>query len=261
MITNKHQYLNVKLTVTGFHKSLAQLASVNKDMDLDLQHAMRAGIESEVQMLQDQILEYEAFCAGQVKELKINSLEELPNAFIRARIARRLTQKGLAIELGLKEQQIQRYEATHYQSANFARLVDVATALNIDVQIQIALTDNVKTLEDVKALDLDSDHVATSASLLTPSLDELDKADHELLGALQQPIVQPSFSIIDDILTNLNEAIRRHYSDITQAVKLSAPTIQKVFQDNNVAIAGIGLGMEGSFPQLQEWTMSGNLIH
>jgi len=44
-----------------------------------------------------------------VSVLELESLAELPEALIRARIAVGLTQKGLAGRLGLKEQQVQRY--------------------------------------------------------------------------------------------------------------------------------------------------------
>ena len=45
---------------------------------------------------------------------------------IRARIAQGLSQKSLAGRLGLKEQQIQRYEASEYASASLARIRSVA---------------------------------------------------------------------------------------------------------------------------------------
>ena len=45
---------------------------------------------------------------------------------IRAGIARGLSQKSLASRLGLKEQQIQRYEASEYASASLARIRSVA---------------------------------------------------------------------------------------------------------------------------------------
>jgi len=37
------------------------------------------------------------------------------------------------MELGVAEQQVQRYESTEYRSASLARICDVATALNIAV--------------------------------------------------------------------------------------------------------------------------------
>ncbi len=52
---------------------------------------------------------------------------------IRARIASGLSQRGLADRLGLKEQQIQRYEASDYASASFARIKRVVSALGMEL--------------------------------------------------------------------------------------------------------------------------------
>ncbi len=58
---------------------------------------------------------------------------------IRARIARGLTQKDLAKRLGIKEQQIQRYEETDYASASMARVNQVIKALDIEVKEEVIL--------------------------------------------------------------------------------------------------------------------------
>lgn len=60
----------------------------------------------------------------------VNSLiEVLPEMLIEERQRMGLTQKQLAERMGLKEQQIQRYESTRYQSASLRRLGEVAQAL------------------------------------------------------------------------------------------------------------------------------------
>ena len=53
----------------------------------------------------------------------------LPEMLIKARIARGMTQRDLAARIGLKEQQIQRYEATDYASASLSRIMDVVAGL------------------------------------------------------------------------------------------------------------------------------------
>src|SRR5947199_184943 len=69
----------------------------------------------------------------------LNSFDELPTALIQARIAAGLTQKQLAERLGLKEQQIQRYEATGYASASLKRVSAVIQALGLHVHEELAL--------------------------------------------------------------------------------------------------------------------------
>ncbi len=60
---------------------------------------------------------------------------------MKARIARRWTQRQLADALGVAEQQMQRYEATGYRSASLARISDVADALNLTITEAAQLRD------------------------------------------------------------------------------------------------------------------------
>jgi len=53
----------------------------------------------------------------------------LPENLIRARIAAGLTHKDLAGLLGVKEQQVQRYERTQYRSTSLQRVIRVAEVI------------------------------------------------------------------------------------------------------------------------------------
>jgi transcriptional regulator with XRE-family HTH domain len=67
----------------------------------------------------------------------VGSLDGLAYALIQARIAAGLTQE-LAQKLGLKKQQVQRYEATKYATANLERLQAVTMALEVQVRTEMA---------------------------------------------------------------------------------------------------------------------------
>jgi transcriptional regulator with XRE-family HTH domain len=56
-------------------------------------------------------------------------IEQIPQMLIEERKRLKLTQKQVAEKLGLKEQQIQRYEASRYQSASLRRLHEVAQVI------------------------------------------------------------------------------------------------------------------------------------
>ncbi len=64
-----------------------------------------------------------------MKPLLAAIVECLPESLVDERKKLGLTQKELAERLGIKEQQIQRYEATRYQSASLKRIVEVAEAM------------------------------------------------------------------------------------------------------------------------------------
>lgn len=71
---------------------------------------------------------------------------------IHARIARGLSQRELANLVGLKEQQIQRYESEKYSSASLNRLREIAKALNLSITEIVELN-----AEKLKAENLSSD--------------------------------------------------------------------------------------------------------
>ncbi len=100
---------------------------------------MREGLESQLEELREQMAEYEALRSGRVATLEIEGLRDLPEALVRGRIASGLTQKQLAQRLRLKEQQIQRYEATHYKGVSLDRVQEVAEALGMKIREQVTM--------------------------------------------------------------------------------------------------------------------------
>lgn len=56
-------------------------------------------------------------------------VDQLPEVLIEERKRSGVTQKQIADRLGLKEQQIQRYESTRYQSASLKRINDISRVL------------------------------------------------------------------------------------------------------------------------------------
>ena len=90
-------------------------------------------MQTQIAEMEAQMTEYVKLKTGQVASAKFTSLENLPKALIQARIVSGMSQTELGIELGVKPQQIQRYEATRYMGASLARLINVAGILNIRV--------------------------------------------------------------------------------------------------------------------------------
>ncbi len=86
-------------------------------------------MESEAEELRRQIQRYEDLRDGRAGGVQLDGLRDIPNALIEGRIAAGLTHRELAEKLGLKQQQIQRWEATSYSGVGLARLQDVVDAL------------------------------------------------------------------------------------------------------------------------------------
>jgi ribosome-binding protein aMBF1 (putative translation factor) len=102
-----------------------------------LRKAQLEAMLSQMEDLREQMREFERLKNRQKTSVAVYALEDLPDALIQARIASGLTQEGLAEKLGLKKQQIQRYEATRYQAASLQRLSEVAEVLGIKVKAEI----------------------------------------------------------------------------------------------------------------------------
>jgi ribosome-binding protein aMBF1 (putative translation factor) len=133
MIKNEKQYRITKAQVRRFQNALAELAGQKRPSNVSprLWEAQRQAAQSQMEELQEQVEAYERLQLGKSKEVVLEAVEDLPKALIRARIASGMTQEGLALRLGLKAQQIQRYEATEYESASFARIRKVVQALGL----------------------------------------------------------------------------------------------------------------------------------
>jgi len=136
VIKNERQYRITQSWAAKFRASLEELKTKPrpKNVHPKMWEAQKAGIQSQLRDLEEELREYESLKAGAPKTLELDSLDALPKVLIQARIAAGLTQEDLAARLGLKPQQIQRYEANDYQTASLARLLEIARALHLGVR-------------------------------------------------------------------------------------------------------------------------------
>ncbi|MCY4625620.1 MAG: helix-turn-helix transcriptional regulator [Chloroflexi bacterium] len=133
MIKNERQYRITNAQAKRFSKtlgSLRQRAAIPSGTHPLIAKAQIEAIESQLTDLEHELREYELLRSGDFQLPELDFIAHLPAVLIKARIARGLSQRDLAQRVGLKEQQIQRYEATDYSSANLARILEVAKALD-----------------------------------------------------------------------------------------------------------------------------------
>jgi len=136
MITNERQY---RITSTQLEKLKMAInafdikAAIERTKSKILARAELDALRSECENLILQLQEYETLKSGSVEILKVSTLHELPTILIKARIVKGWSQRQLADALDLKEQQIQRYEAEEYASANLHRLAEVADTLGLNI--------------------------------------------------------------------------------------------------------------------------------
>lgn len=151
MIRNERQYRTTLRQRQMLAEALDELAGrsmsipvpevrqVPADRNAQIAELQRASLAGQLADLDAQVSEYEELRAGHLAAARVASLSDLPDALVRARIAAGLSQRELAVRLGMKEQQIQRYESESYAGASLSRLREVMDALGVDFDGDVQL--------------------------------------------------------------------------------------------------------------------------
>ena len=139
MIKNERQYKITRSKADEIRVAISELEQA--PLPDGLSPEMR---ELQVQALKGTLGDFEAELADfdalhDATLIEATGIEEFPTALLRARIARGLTQRQLADRLEIAEQSIQRYEAGDYAGVSFARLVEIAEALDVTVHYDVRL--------------------------------------------------------------------------------------------------------------------------
>ncbi len=144
MIKNERQYKITRAQAVRFSnalESLRQRPDAGDSLHPLIAKAQKDAIISQLEDLESELREYESLKAGEFQWDSLSMVADLPSILIKARIARGLSQKDLAERIGLKEQQIQRYEATDYATANLSRIREVVNAVGVGINDSASKSD------------------------------------------------------------------------------------------------------------------------
>lgn len=146
MISNERQYRIAKANAEKFRAAIDSAPPTGRHPKAIA--AMQGAARMQLAEIEKEIREYEALASGQVVTFRAESLIDLGSALIRARIARKLSQKALAALIDVAQQQVQRYEAAAYQNVPIATLQKIAEALNVSIQETLTLNPDQSTRKD-----------------------------------------------------------------------------------------------------------------
>lgn len=128
-------YSDKQYGVSGAHLAKLQVAlkaaQARTSHQEWLKQAEIDGLKSQIADIEAELAEYDLLKSGQVSFSKTYALQQLPRVLVQARIASGMSQTDLAEKLGMKPQQVQRYEATGYTGASLDRLIAVSKALGV----------------------------------------------------------------------------------------------------------------------------------
>lgn len=97
----------------------------------DMHYLVEQGLEGQISDLEFQIHTFQALKGGE--PVRLRRLTDLGPILAAARVVMQLTQAELAQKVNMKQQQIQRYEASGYRGAAIERVDRVVEALGIEL--------------------------------------------------------------------------------------------------------------------------------
>jgi HTH-type transcriptional regulator/antitoxin HigA len=135
MINNEKQY---KISKKKFNEVIAEIEKVKKASE---QNPLRnklilASLQNVKQELEKEITIYESLKNTSKKSLAERVIAELPSILTEYKIISGMTQKEFAEMLGLKEQQLQRYEADNFKGVSFKNLLKFLDAIGLEITIK-----------------------------------------------------------------------------------------------------------------------------
>jgi hypothetical protein len=134
MIKNEKQY---KISKKKLSEVLEKIHKIKSTKEESLkQQLVLASIEDFRDQLEKEIKEYETLKSGRSKILRERNIADLPSMIIEYKIVNNLTHKELANKLGLKEQQLQRYESEGFKTVSFQNLIRFIKLMNLDLRIK-----------------------------------------------------------------------------------------------------------------------------
>jgi HTH-type transcriptional regulator / antitoxin HipB len=140
MIKNERQYKITRGRADELSNAIGDLqrAPLSAGLQPEMRELQLDALRGTLGDLEAELADYNSLHDATL--IEATGIAQLPTALIRARIACGLTQRQLAERVGLHEQAIQRYEASDYATVSFARLVDIADALDLTIHYDVRLT-------------------------------------------------------------------------------------------------------------------------
>lgn len=130
MILSEKQY-GISVEQLSKLRDALDVASERTSAQAWLKKAEIEALKSQIADIEAEVSDYDLLKSRQISFSKAYSFEELPRVLVQARIASGMSQTDLAEKLGMKPQQVQRYEATDYMGASLARLIEMSRALGV----------------------------------------------------------------------------------------------------------------------------------
>ncbi len=134
MIKNEKQYKTAKATLAKWltNRAVHEQQMSEKTQKEWILNELKGAIDEQIKQLQYEIKEYEDIASGRVQLPDLSVVDRIPALLIHWRIAKKITQRQLAVLTGINESLLQKYEAEDYKGAPYSMIARIAHALKDD---------------------------------------------------------------------------------------------------------------------------------
>lgn len=148
MIKNDYQLMVTKSWIEKFHQAIMGLYQNEQQRQNDPEgwQLLVDSYHAHINNLQSEIAEYDYLKNHNPENSLVLSnvnmnIDDIGEALIKVRIAKKITEKELATLVQLTEDEIKEYEKEEYQNASFETVIEVADVLGIKLQHCIVVSE------------------------------------------------------------------------------------------------------------------------
>jgi len=139
MIKNEKQYKITKKKLLGIYEEIKQIHSASAHLPAK-ERLILVSLMSMQDQLETEIATYDLLKTKGSPLLEERSIDDLPNLLIEFKIHSGMTQKEFSEKVGIKEQQLQRYEAENFKSISFKNLLKILHAIGLKITVKGIIT-------------------------------------------------------------------------------------------------------------------------
>ena len=136
MIKNEKQYKITRNKLAGIQEEIVRIKSGNDEGLPAKEKLILVSLEMMKSQMESELAEYDFLKKKRVDHLKARRISDLPSVIIEYKIHSGMTQKEFSKKIGMKEQQLQRYEAEDFRSISFKNLLKILQAIGLEIFIQ-----------------------------------------------------------------------------------------------------------------------------
>ncbi|HET6254454.1 MAG TPA: helix-turn-helix transcriptional regulator [Puia sp.] len=141
MIKNEKQYRITKKKLSDILEGINRIESLNKPIPAAKELILVSSIYMK-QLLENEIVAYEQLRNSDSSLANERRIDDLPDLLIEYKIHSGMTQKEFSHKIGMKEQQLQRYEAEGFRSISFKNLLRILHAIGLEITVRGAIRRN-----------------------------------------------------------------------------------------------------------------------